>query len=167
MQVHHADEKTSYRPLLAVIAIILLASVALQIGNGEFNSMLLMNQVMGLFFLIFAMFKLLDLNGFADDFQMYDVIAKKFRGYGYAYPFIELVLGVLYLSGQYMFFANIATLVVMTVSAIGVFLSMKRGYKFKCACLGTVLNIPLSTVSLIENIGMGLMAAYMLLTPMY
>lgn len=166
MQAHHTDENTSYRPLMVVIAIIFLAAAALQVDNGEFNSMLLMDQVMGLFFLIFAMFKLFNLNGFADGFQMYDVVAKKFRGYAYVYPFIELMLGALYLSGQYMFFANVATLIVMTVSAIGVFLSMKRGYKFKCACLGTVLNIPLSTVSLVENVGMGLMAVYMLFYPM-
>ncbi len=167
MQDRHAEEKTSYRPLSRVIGIIVLASVSLQLGRDQIDLMLLMNHLMGLFFLIFAMFKLIDLKGFADGFQMYDVVAKKFWGYAYAYPYIEVILGVLYLSGMYLVFANLATLIIMAVSAIGVLISMRRGYKFKCACLGTVLNVPLSTVSLVENIGMGLMAAYMLLYPMH
>jgi hypothetical protein len=167
MQAQHADEKSSYRPLIAVISIILFSSAALQVSNGQFNSMLFMNQVMGLFFLIFAMFKFFDLDGFADGFQMYDVVAKKFRGYAYAYPFVELILGFLFLSGQCLFLSNLFTLIIMSVSTAGVFISMRRGYKFKCACLGTILNIPLSTVSLLENVSMGLMAAYMLLYTMH
>ncbi len=163
MQNNNIDTNTSYRPLFAVVFVILLATAALQIRNGGLDSMLMMDHIMGLFFLIFAMFKLFDLSGFADGFQMYDIVAKRFRGYAYAYPFIELILGALYLSGQLAVFTNSLTLIVMAVSAIGVFISMKRGYKFKCACLGTVLNIPLSTVSLVENIGMGAMAAYMLM----
>jgi hypothetical protein len=158
---HPVEEKPSYRPLIAVIGIALFAGFALQWGYGTFQPMQFMTQVMGMFFLLLAMFKLFDLSGFADGFQMYDVVAKKFRNYAYVYPFIELMLGALYLSGQYPLFTNIVTVVVMAVSAAGVFLSMKRGYKFKCACLGTVLNVPLSTVSLVENLGMGLMALLM------
>jgi hypothetical protein len=166
MQAHSIEEKTNYRPLMAVIGITLWASISLQAGVDGFNAMQLMNHAMGIFFLLLAMFKLFDLNGFADGFQMYDIVAKKLRGYAYAYPFIELALGALYLSGQLPVFTNLLTLVVMTISASGVFISMKRGYKFKCACLGTVLNVPLSTVSLVENLGMGVMAAYMLMTIM-
>ncbi|MDB5477817.1 MAG: hypothetical protein JWM96_312 [Alphaproteobacteria bacterium] len=158
----HTEEKSSYRPLLAVIGIALLAAASIQAGTGAFEAMSFMNRIMGMFFLLLAMFKFFDLRGFAQGFRMYDIAAKKFQPYAYAYPFIELVLGALYLSGQFLYFAAIATVLVMAISAAGVFISMKRGYKFKCACLGTVLNVPLSTVSLTENIGMGLMAVYML-----
>jgi hypothetical protein len=37
---------------------------------------------------------MLDLRGFVDSFQPYDVMARPIRSYGYAYPFIELGLGV-------------------------------------------------------------------------
>jgi hypothetical protein len=50
----------------------------------------------------------------------------------------------------------------MAVSAVGVFQGMKKG-GISCACLGTALNVPLSTVSLVETVGMGVMAAAMLL----
>lgn len=157
----HPIEKTDYQPLMAVIGIILAASLALQVGHS-LDVMVLMNHIMGLFFLLFAMFKFFNISGFADGFQMYDIVARKFRGYAYSYPFIELGLGILYLSGLFPLLANGLTVLVMTISAIGVFKSMRSGSKFKCACLGTVLNVPLSTVSLVENLGMGLMAAYML-----
>jgi hypothetical protein len=162
MQEHHTDDKTSYRPLGVVIGVILLASAALQFSNGAFNAMQFMQHVMGLFFLIFAMFKFFNLDGFADGFQMYDIIAKKFRPYAYAYPVIELTLGTLYLSNHLPLFTNIATIAIMAISAAGVFLSMVQGNKFKCACLGTVLNVPLSTISLVENVGAGIMAVYMI-----
>ena len=50
----------------------------------------------------------------------------------------------------------------MLGSGVGVLKSILSGQKIKCACLGTVLNVPLSTVSVLENFGMGAMAAYKL-----
>ena len=51
----------------------------------------------------------------------------------------------------------------MLISSIGVIKSLRSGMNIKCACLGTVLSVPLSTVSVVENLGMGLMAFYNLL----
>jgi hypothetical protein len=53
---------------------------------------------------------------------------------------------------------------VMALSGAGVLNSVLSGQKLKCACLGTVLNVSLSTVSLLENFGMGAMAAYNLIS---
>lgn len=162
-QMQSTEEKPSYLPLIVVLWTALFASGALQMANDSFNTLTLMNHFMGFFFLLLAMFKLFNLSAFADGFQMYDLVAKKTRLYAYIYPFIELLLGGLFLSGLFPFFTNMITVIVMAISAAGVFVSMKRGYKFKCACLGTVLNVPLSTVSLVENLGMGAMAALMLI----
>lgn len=116
---------------------------------------------MGLFFVTFAMFKFFDLNGFTDGFQMYDILAKKHRPYAYIYPFIELTLGLLYLSNLYPVFTNLLTVAIMSISAVGVIQSIRSGMNIKCACLGTALNVPLSTVSIAENVGMGAMALIM------
>jgi hypothetical protein len=35
--------------------------------------------------------------------------------------------------------------------------------KIQCACLGTVFQLPMSTVTIVEDVGMVLMAAFMLL----
>ena len=118
---------------------------------------------MGYFFIFLSLFKLFDLKGFVDGFVTYDLVTKRIRAYGYAYPIIELFLGLAYLAKVALFFTNLITLIVMIVSGIGVLKSVLGGQKMKCACLGTALNVPLSTVSIIENLGMGAMAAYKLI----
>ena len=118
---------------------------------------------MGLFFVNFAMFKLINLQGFADGFAMYDLIAKRSRAYALAFPFIELGLGLMYLAAFLPIMTNILTLIVMLVSGAGVIKAIITGDKhLQCACLGTSLNVPLSTVSVIENFGMASMAIFML-----
>ncbi len=153
----------NYVPLMVIIGLIILICFALQIAAGSFNAHIWMQHFMGFFFVIFAMFKLINLPGFCKGFLMYDLLAKRFSAYGYIYPFIELALGLAYLSNVLPMLTNLVTLIVMAVSSLGVIKSIRDGMNIKCACLGTVLNVPLSTVSVIENVGMGLMAAGMLL----
>jgi hypothetical protein len=158
---HHEDAATgikAYFPLIVIVAIAFLGAFALHVAHLSF-----MASFMGLFFLLLAMFKFFDLRGFADGFTTYDLIAKKYRPYAYAYPFMELALGVAYLSGVALTFTSLATVILMTVSAVGVFKEVSRGSKIKCACLGTALSVPLSTVSIVENVGMGAMALWMLI----
>jgi hypothetical protein len=50
----------------------------------------------------------------------------------------------------------------MTVGTIGVLSALQRGLDINCPCMGSVLDVPLSTVTLTEDIGMGLMAVGML-----
>jgi len=121
-----------------------------------------MYYIMGYFFIFLSLFKFFDLKGFVDGFETYDLITKRFKAYGYLYPFIEFGLGVAYLAQINLFTVNWITLIIMFISGAGVFKSILSGQKIKCACLGTVLNVPLSTVSVLENFGMGTMAAYKL-----
>lgn len=153
-----------YFPLIVIIATAIVGAYGIEASREEFFGRNFAHSFMGFFFLLFAMFKLFDINGFADAFQKYDLIAEKKREYAYAYPFIEMLLGVLYLAGHYLFLVNFLTMIVMIVSAVGVIKGYASGKDIKCACLGTVLNVPLSVVSVIENVGMGLMAAFMLVS---
>lgn len=152
----------TYWPLILVFLFILGG-----VGVGQLNQgwdwMMAMNTFVGLFFVVFSFFKLLDLEGFAMSYLSYDVVAQKWQGYGYLYPFIELGLGIAYLTHFEPVITNIATLVIMTVSTIGVLKSVLRKSKFKCACLGTVFNLPMSTVTLVEDGLMVVMAAGMLI----
>ncbi|MCA9308873.1 hypothetical protein KC973_00695, partial [Candidatus Saccharibacteria bacterium] len=92
-----------------------------------------------------------------------DVIAKRFKPYAYLYPFIELGLGVLYLLNLAAAYRDAVTLVIMGVGVVGVTQEIKKRSGIHCACLGNVIKLPLSTVSLVEDAGMGLMALIMLL----
>lgn len=115
------------------------------------------------FFLVFSFFKILDLNGFADSYAMYDVVARRIKAYGFTYPFIEFSLGIAYLTGFKPVVTNWSTLVVMGVSVIGVVQSVMNKRKIRCACLGAVFNLPMSTVTIIEDLLMIVMAAPMLI----
>jgi copper chaperone CopZ len=128
-----------------------------------FSPLWWMNDFMGLFFVIFAFFKLLDIAGFAMSYRGYDIVAKRFPVWGYVYPFVELSLGLLYLHNLAPFWTNVATVIVMSVSIVGVVESVLNKRKIKCACLGTGFNLPMSTVTIIEDGVMILMALAMLL----
>ncbi len=95
---------------------------------------------------------------------MYDIVAKKWNGWGYVYGFIELGLGLAFLTRFYPLITNAATFVVMTVSLVGVFQSVFNKRKIKCACLGAVFNLPMSTVTIIEDLLMIGMSAAMIMT---
>ena len=123
-----------------------------------------MHDFMGFFLVVFSMFKLFNLEGFADGFQMYDLLAKHVRAYAYLYAFIELALGLGYLAHWEPKLIYLVTVIVMTFSGFGVIRALTKRLDIECACLGTVLSVPLSTVALIEDLGMAGMAATMLVS---
>ena len=153
---------TTYKPLLIILAFILGITALVEIRVGTFDVMRAMGTFMAGFFLVFSFFKLLDISGFASSYRMYDIVAKAVPGYGYVYPFIELALGVAYLTGFNPVLTNWVTLVVMSISLIGVVQSVIDKRKIRCACLGSVFNLPMTTVTIIEDSLMTGMAALML-----
>ena len=153
----------TYKPLLTVFAYIVIVSLLTSFHGGQIMGMHWMNNFMAGFFLAFSFFKMLDLNGFADSYAMYDIVARRIKVYGYIYPFIELSLGIAYLTGFNPVVTNLSTLIVMGVSVIGVVQSVMNKRKIRCACLGAVFNLPMSTVTIIEDLLMIVMAATMLM----
>ena len=153
----------TYKPLILVFSYILLVTLALEYAAGIFELHRFMPNFMAGFFLVFSFFKLLDLDGFANSYGMYDVLAKRMPAYGYIYPFIELGLGTAYLLAYRPALTNIITLVVMAFSSIGVILAVMNKQKIRCACLGTGFNLPMTTVTIIEDLLMAAMALWMLI----
>ena len=142
-----------YYPLLLIAAYVGIAALA---GTTQTGFAGWMTNFMAGFFLVFSFFKLLDLRGFADAFAGYDLLAARWRPWGLIYPFVELGLGLAFLFRWQLFAANVATLAVMVFGGLGVLRALSRGRAIRCACLGAVLNLPMSTVTLVED---GLMAA--------
>ncbi|MES2373879.1 MAG: cation transporter [Bacteroidota bacterium] len=149
------EEKKSwlatYKPILVIFGYITTVTWLLGISGDGFSLMRSMNHFMAGFFLVFSFFKILDLDGFADSYSTYDIVAKRWRGWGYMYGFIELALGLAYLTEFQPLITNIVTLTVMTISIIGVLQSVLNKRKIKCACLGAVFNLPMSTITIIED----------------
>jgi copper chaperone CopZ len=123
-----------------------------------------MRHFMAGFFLAFSFFKLLDLRGFVDAYRSYDIPARLVPAWAWAYPFVELALGVAYLVNFQPRLTNWVTLVVMLVGAVGVLRALLDKRQIRCACLGTALNLPMTKVTLVEDLGMAAMAAAMLAT---
>ncbi len=168
--MHHAApaEETgswleTYKPILLIGAYITGATLLIEAINDRFNWHSWMENFMAVFFLVFSFFKLSNLRGFAESYSSYDIIAKRWFGWGYVYPFIELSLGIAYLINFNPVLTNAVTFVVMGISIIGVLQSVLNKRKIQCACLGAVFNLPMSTITIIEDALMIAMSGVMLL----
>lgn len=148
----------TYKPLFTVFAYILLFSTAFQISRGSFSAHHFMNHLMAGFFIGLSFFKFLDLKSFATAFANYDPLAKKWKTYGAVYPFIELALGFLFIADKFLLVANILTILVLSITTIGVYQKLKSKTQFQCACLGAGFNLPLSNITIFENLAMVAMA---------
>lgn len=158
---HHQDEKigiSAYYPLFLIVAYILgVATINNYTAQGiRWEGW--MNQFMAGFFLVFSAFKFLDIRGFAEGYATYDLLAKRWHTYGFIYPFLELALGILYLTQWFPTLTQLATVIIMGFSSIGVIQSLLKKQKFQCACLGTIIKVPLSSVTLIEDLTMVVLA---------
>ena len=148
------------KPLLLIIFYITSASLFLNFKNWNWNEFML--DFMGLFFIVFSFFKMLDLNGFTQSFKMYDPLAKRVSFYGRVYPFIETLLGLMFLMRYEINIALITTLVLLVTTTIGVSKVLLQKQSIQCACLGTVLKLPMTEATFIENSIMIIMAILML-----
>lgn len=169
--IHHneiAEEAKSwaetYKPILLIFFYICLVAGLIQFTNPHFDFMQAMRHFMAGFFLVFSFFKMLNLKGFAESYMMYDVLAKKIPTWGYVYAFIEFGLGIAYLIDFNPIVTNASTFIVMSISIIGVLQSVLDKKKIQCACLGAVFNLPMSTVTIIEDGLMIIMSLIMLIT---
>jgi hypothetical protein len=149
-------------PLFYVFALIVFLSLIRQFTNG-IDLMMLMMDFMGIFFLTFGLFKLYDLKGFAYGFSTYDIVAKKWLGFGYIYPFIEIGLGVMYLAGFMFFLQNLIALIFALLGIYSAYIAIRNKEEIQCVCLGTAFNLPMTNMTLIENGVMFAMALFMLL----
>jgi copper chaperone CopZ len=154
----------TYKPVLLVFIYITVITGLIQAGQQGFNAMEWMRHFMAGFFLVFSFFKMLDLKGFAESYTMYDVIAKRFQPWAYLYPFIELGLGLAFLINFNPLLTNLITVAVMGISIIGVLQSVINKRKIQCACLGAVFNLPMSTITIIEDALMIAMSGITLVT---
>jgi copper chaperone CopZ len=147
---------TTYKPLLIITAFITgVAFLTAFHGNiyaaEHFNLRMFLHNFMTGFFLVFSFFKLLNIKDFASSFAMYDLLAMKLPVYGKIYPFIELGLGILCLIHFQPEIVYWLDILIMGFGALGVIQSVLDKRKIKCACLGAVFNLPMSTVTIIEN----------------
>ncbi len=150
-------------PLIVIFLAITIFTVLRQFMGGAWDLMEAMNDFMAGFFLVFGAFKIINLRNFATAYKEYDLLAKQSIAYGYIYPFIEIGLGFAYLFRFMPILTNAVTYVLMIFSAIGVAIELAAGKEIMCACLGMVFKLPMTYVTLFEDLLMAGMALGMLL----
>ena len=137
------------------ISVFLINYIYIKISKKDTKN--IKTNFMGSILTLFGLAKLYDLKKFSNIFQQYDIISKYIPIYSYIYPFIEIILGIHYIKNKNINLINKFTISIMLISIISVCMSLYLGQTLRCGCLGSFFHIPLSYVTLSENILMILM----------
>jgi uncharacterized membrane protein YphA (DoxX/SURF4 family)/glutaredoxin len=159
-----AKGETTYRPVIALFAATAaMAMAASQAFHGTPFTLLAAEWFVGFSMVVLAMQKLRDPVAFARMFLGYDLLARRFVPYAFVYPWLELAAGLLMIAGLVPWLAApvmIATGLVGAVSVVKAVWIDRRN--LKCACVGGDQNVPLGTVSFMENAIMVVMGLWMI-----
>jgi len=153
----------SFVPLILIFSAIIAFVIIKGFVNSDFSNRALMLDFMAGFFLVFGVFKTIKLSAFAEAYEMYDIIAKRSKVYAHIYPFIEIGLGLAFLFRFEVVIVAWITLILMSINSIGAYMGIRDKKVLMCACLGTVFKLPMSFVSLGEDLLMVVMAIFILL----
>ncbi|MEM8505308.1 MAG: MauE/DoxX family redox-associated membrane protein [Cyanobacteria bacterium P01_D01_bin.1] len=148
--VEAEKEDYSYTPVVAIFSTAGLVAWSAALGVPGF---------MGVSLSMLASLKLMDIDAFAESFEKYDLITQQTKPYSKAFPFLELLLGLGFLSGVAPILTGVGSLVLGTSGAISVFKAVYVDkLELNCACVGGNSKAPLGAISFLENaimIGMG------------
>lgn len=148
-------------PLLSIFGIIVTLIFATMYSQNDFSFMKGMMLIMSYFFLVFGVFKIINLKNFADAYMTYDIIAMRSKSYALIYPFIEIILGIMYFFYIGGIYRDIFTFLITSIGTYGVWKALKNKDEIPCACLGMVFKVPMTKITLFENLLMAIMALYM------
>ena len=151
----------TYKPIFISLSFVVILSI-ISSFNELFNIKDFLRFFMGYFFIIFSFLKLHNVRQFAVSFSNYDPITKKIPNFGRVYPFIELILGTLFLLNFFTLFINFVTIIILLPQTYGIYNKLMKKEKILWACLGTSFEIPLSKLTIIENLTMCSMATIMI-----
>lgn len=154
---------TSYRPVIAVFTVCALLALAVSwYAFGSIFTLRAFEWFIGFSMTVLAIQKLQNVEQFSTMFLNYDLLARRYVPYSYAYPFLEAGAAILMVSGALVWLSAPVALFIGTIGAVSVFKAVyvdKR--ELKCACTGGGSNVPLGFVSLTENLMMMAMGIWM------
>lgn len=160
-----AQGEAGYRPVAAVFG--MAAAMALAASAAAFGTAFTVQAgawFVSLSMCVLALLKLQDVERFSTTFLNYDLLARRWVPYAYAYPWLEGLAGVLMTAGRLNW---LSVPVALFIGGIGAASVVKAVYvdrrELKCACVGGAAAVPLGFVSLTENLLMVAMGLWMLL----
>ncbi len=155
--VYYIMLSTSQSLVLITLIFLFLFGISKFLTNNILKSQdsrVLIKNYMGIIYIVFGFLKLYDIDKFVNVFRKYDIIANKVELWAWLYPFIEILLGISLLSNIFVNKTMKITLVLMIISIISVSISLLKKQNLRCGCLGTFFHIPLSYVTISENVAM-------------
>ena len=158
---HSVNYRVEYIKLIVVLAFITFSSWLLSMWHG-LTLMTYLESFMGIFFIVFALFKYMNLDEFAHGIRDYVGLENIDLKVAKQYPAVQTGLGILYVLGVTSIVLDVVVLLWSSYSALVVYRTIKQKKKVHCMCLGNVIKLPLSTTSFVEDFGMAAMAAVMI-----
>ena len=156
--------KKDYYKLAALVSLIgLLAGLGFWQTNSS-GLLQLLGWLMAVWLLVFGGFKLIGYRQFVTAFRGYDIIAKGWRPWAWLFPWLEISLGIAYLFEIAPTARDWLVVVIFGLASLGVARAIyaNQPQHYQCACLGRLIRLPLSKLSLVENLTMLVMVAVML-----
>lgn len=148
---------------LVVIFVFLSISATLMSTLSGFNAVEWVRWFMGGFMIIFGGLKLMGIEVFIKVFPLYDLIAKRVSPYKYIYPMLQVFLGMLFLIGIFPTFRDSLTILIGLSGLIGMVSIISQRGAVRLSYLGTILRLRFSSVTLLENSIMVVLAVIMLI----
>ena len=142
--------------LILIISIFYVVYISnkLYLDYNKLDKKKLNKNIMGTILILFGVLKLYNINKFASIFQKYDIISKVIPIYSYIYPFLEIYLGLNFITNTNIKYTQFLTKNLMLISILSVIMSLHLGEKLRCGCMGSFFHIPLSYVTISENLYM-------------
>lgn len=159
LTIHNRRSLKDYFPLIAMILLVLGLTV-LSVNTFALDAM---TAFMGWFFLVFGALKVIRIHDFVVAYRKYDLLAIRSRTYAYLFPFLELGAGLAYLFSWQIKIVSAIAVPILLISALGVFIKLRQKEEVPCACLGTVFKVPMTYVTLGEDLFMAVMAVMFLM----
>jgi hypothetical protein len=156
------DKIREFQPLIIALSLVVLWTIFRTAETQMLHLHAILQNFMAGFFLIFGTLKILGWAGFVETFRRYDPLGQISVTYAYIYPLLEFLLGLSFLFNTLLVPANLITIFILSVNALGVWKVIRDKQQIKCACLGGWFQLPISWITLVEDLIMVIMAATML-----
>lgn len=148
----------TYLPLIVTALSSFVIGCIITIVFKDINFSAFIMNGMGVFITTIGILKLKNVARFVSMFSQYDPLAKRWHTYAKVYPYLETALGLLILFNLFIAVTQIAVIFIYTCTTIGIIHSLAKEKKLQCGCLGGGIQLPLSKVTIFENLAMVLMA---------
>lgn len=143
--------KREYRKFLAVIIFIALAATLMS-TLISFNIVDWVRWFVGSSMLVFGGAKLISYESFLEVFPRYNLIAHRWRIYALVYPFVELILGIMFILDMAPGFRNVLAIAMTGSGLYSLAIALQhKGPTANHTWLGHAFKLPMSSVMFFED----------------